>query len=124
MQEQPQCVRDQRSRSRDVAQRLRAAAITTRLDGWVYLDKFAVLDEARGEGLGRTVWNRLVEYAPQLIWRSRTSNPVNAFYFEECDGAIRRDEWTVFWRGEMPASQMADLVEKAFALAPTLEAPQ
>ncbi|ABI64658.1 N-acetylglutamate kinase / N-acetylglutamate synthase [Maricaulis maris MCS10] len=107
-----------------VTESYRAAAITTRLDGWVYLDKFAVLDDARGEGLGRTVWNRLVDYAPQLIWRSRTNNPVNGFYFEECDGAVRRDEWTVFWRGEMGPVEVADVVEKAFALPPTLEAPQ
>lgn len=103
----------------------RAAALTTRLDDWIYLDKFAVLDEARGEGLGRAVWQRLVEYAPRLVWRSRTSNPVNGFYFDECDGAVRRDEWTVFWRGEDVSLTAIDtVVEKAFALPPTLEAPQ
>ena len=103
----------------------RAAAITTRLDGWIYLDKFAVLDDARGEGLGRAVWHRLVEYAPRLIWRSRTSNPVNGFYFEECDGAVRRDEWTVFWRGEdIALADINGVVEKAFVLPPTLVAPQ
>ena len=107
-----------------VTESYRAAAITTRLEGHVYLDKFAVLDEARGEGLGRTVWHRLVDYAPQLIWRSRTSNPVNGFYFEECDGAIRRDEWTVFWRGDMDPASISGVIEKAFALPPTLEAPQ
>ncbi|WP_339332713.1 acetylglutamate kinase [uncultured Maricaulis sp.] len=107
-----------------VTESYRAAAITTRLDGWVYLDKFAVLDDARGEGLGRTVWQRLVDYAPRLIWRSRTSNPVNGFYFEECDGAVRRDDWTVFWRGDMGPTEVAGVVETAFALPPTLEAPQ
>ncbi|GLK51904.1 MAG: acetylglutamate kinase [Oceanicaulis sp.] len=103
----------------------RAAALTTRLDDWIYLDKFAVLDDARGEGLGRAVWHRLVEYAPRLIWRSRTSNPVNGFYFDECDGAVRRDEWTVFWRGEDVSLTGIDaVVEKAFSLPPTLEAPK
>ena len=100
----------------------RAAAITTRLDDWIYLDKFAVLDDARGEGLGRTVWNRLVEYAPRLIWRSRTANPVNSFYFDECDGAIRRDEWTVFWRGEgIRPAEIDGVVTRVFDLPPTLE---
>lgn len=103
----------------------RAAAITTRLNDWIYLDKFAVLDDARGEGLGRAVWHRLVEYAPRLVWRSRTSNPVNGFYFDECDGAVRRDEWTVFWRGEDVSLTAIDaVVEKIFALPPSLEAPQ
>ena len=83
-----------------------------------------MLDDARGEGLGRTVWQRLVDYAPRLIWRSRTSNPVNGFYFEECDGAVRRDDWTVFWRGDMGPTEVAGVVETAFALPPTLEAPQ
>ncbi len=100
----------------------RAAAITTTLGGWIYLDKFAVLDDARGEGLGRAVWHRLVEYAPRLIWRSRTTNPVNGFYFDECDGAVRRGEWTVFWRGEnIDLDDIRDVVEEAFALPPTLE---
>jgi len=103
----------------------RAAAVTTMLDDWVYLDKFAVLDDARGEGLGRAVWHRLVEYAPRLIWRSRSSNPVNGFYFDECDGAVRQDEWTVFWRGEnVDLAEITPVVEKAFALPPSLEAPQ
>ena len=100
----------------------RAAAITTRLEDWIYLDKFAVLDDARGEGLGRTVWNRLVEYAPRLIWRSRTANPVNSFYFDECDGAIRREEWTVFWRGEgIRPAEIDSVVTRVFELPPTLE---
>lgn len=100
----------------------RAAAITTTLNGWIYLDKFAVLDDARGEGLGRAVWHRLVDYAPRLIWRSRTTNPVNGFYFDECDGAVRRGEWTVFWRGEnIDLDDIRDVVEQAFALPPTLE---
>ena len=101
----------------------RAAAITTKLGGWIYLDKFAVLDDARGEGLGRAVWHRLVEYAPRLIWRSRTTNPVNGFYFDECDGAVRRGEWTVFWRGEnIDLDDIRDVVDQAFALPPSLEA--
>ncbi len=36
-----------------------------------YLDKFAVLDDAQGEGLGRAVWNVMREETPQLFWRSR-----------------------------------------------------
>ncbi|WP_203291613.1 acetylglutamate kinase [Maricaulis parjimensis] len=100
----------------------RAAAITTTLGGWIYLDKFAVLDDARGEGLGRAVWHRLVEYAPRLIWRSRTTNPVNGFYFDECDGAVRRGEWTVFWRGDnIDLDDIRDVVDQAFALPATLE---
>ncbi|MHA6287545.1 acetylglutamate kinase [Maricaulis sp. CAU 1757] len=103
-----------------VSDSYRAAALTTKLAGHVYLDKFAVLDAARGEGLGRTVWQQLAEYAPEMIWRSRTENPVNGFYFEACDGAVRRDEWTVFWRGPQKPAELDTVIEAAFALPPTL----
>ena len=104
-----------------VTENYRAAALTTRLAGSIYLDKFAVLDEARGEGLGRAVWQRLVDYAPDLVWRSRTDNPVNGFYFDQCTGAVRQDEWTVFWRGERAVADLQPVLEQAFALPATLE---
>ncbi|WP_300530985.1 acetylglutamate kinase [Maricaulis sp.] len=107
-----------------VTENYRAAALTTGLGDLVYLDKFAVLDEARGEGLGRAVWQRLIDYAPQLLWRSRTDNPVNGFYFDQCHGAVRRDEWTVFWRGELDPAAIAPLIDEVFARPATLEAPQ
>jgi len=39
-----------------VSENYRAAMILTNEDGYAYLDKFAVLDDAQGEGLGRAVW--------------------------------------------------------------------
>ena len=51
--------------------------ILTEEDGIAYLDKFAVLDDAQGEGLGRAVWQVMREENPQLFWRSRHGNPVN-----------------------------------------------
>ena len=105
-----------------VTENYRAAAITARLDGAVYLDKFAVLDDARGEGLGRAVWRRLVQRSPRLYWRSRWDNPVNGFYFEECDGAVKGGDWVAFWTGpDMPAEADA-LTRKILALPPSLEA--
>jgi acetylglutamate kinase len=104
-----------------ITENYRAAAVTTRLDDWVYLDKFAVLDDAKGEGLGRAVWHRLVEYAPKLLWRSKTDNPVNSFYFAECSGAVKHNDWTVFWRGEMTPADVDAAVTKIFALPATLE---
>jgi len=104
-----------------VTENYRAAAITNRMGDIVYLDKFAVLDEARGEGLGRAVWQRLVDYAPRLLWRSRTNNPVNGFYFDQCHGAMRRDAWTVFWRGPMRPAELEPLIDQIFELPATLE---
>jgi acetylglutamate kinase len=104
-----------------VSENYRAAAITARLDGAVYLDKFAVLDDARGEGLGGAVWKRLIAYAPRLYWRSRTDNPINEFYFAACQGAVKTGGWTVFWRGEHDLSVIPAMVERIAALPATLK---
>ncbi|QDQ74756.1 acetylglutamate kinase [Pseudoluteimonas lycopersici] len=82
-----------------VSEHHRAAVILTREEEGVYLDKFAVLDEAQGEGLGRAVWQVMRESNPVLFWRSRHGNPVNPFYHAESDGCIRQVEWNVFWYG-------------------------
>jgi len=82
-----------------VSEQYRAAVILTAEKEGVYLDKFAVLDDAQGEGLGRAVWNVMREDTPELFWRSRHGNPVNAFYHAEADGFCRQEHWNVFWSG-------------------------
>ena len=83
-----------------VSENYRAAMILTEEeDGLPYLDKFAVLDDAQGEGLGRAVWQVMREETPRLFWRSRHGNPVNPFYYAESDGCIKQPHWKVFWYG-------------------------
>ncbi|MFT3898486.1 MAG: acetylglutamate kinase [Thermomonas sp.] len=82
-----------------VSEHYRAAVILTREGAGMYLDKFAVLDEAQGEGLGRAVWQVMRERNPSLFWRSRHGNPVNPFYYAESDGCIKQEKWKVFWYG-------------------------
>ena len=82
-----------------VTENYRAAVILTEANGMPYLDKFAVPDEAQGEGLGRAVWQVMREETPQLFWRSRQNNPVNAFYHAESDGSFKIPVWTTFWYG-------------------------
>lgn len=82
-----------------VSENYRAALILTEESGFPYLDKFAVLDEAQGEGLGRAVWQVMREETPQLFWRSRHGNPVNPFYYAQSDGCIKQPQWKVFWYG-------------------------
>ena len=65
-----------------VSENYRTAMILTMEGGLPYLDKFAVLDDAQGEGLGRAVWQVMREENPQLFWRSRHGNSVNHFYYE------------------------------------------
>ncbi|BFI96675.1 MAG: acetylglutamate kinase [Rhodanobacter sp.] len=82
-----------------VSENYRAAMILTLEDGLPYLDKFAVLDDAQGEGLGRAVWQVMREENPQLFWRSRHGNQVNIFYYAESDGCFKQEKWKVFWYG-------------------------
>jgi acetylglutamate kinase len=98
---------------------LRAGAIVTRIGDIHYLDKFAILEDARGEGLARTVWAQLVADHPVLYWRSRTENRFNSFYAEEADGSVKRGPWTVFWKGETDFTRIAPRVEAIAGLPPS-----
>jgi acetylglutamate synthase len=82
-----------------VSENYRAAVILTEENGLPYLDKFAVLDDAQGEGLGRAVWQLMREAQPKLFWRSRHGNPVNAFYDAEADGSVKQERWRAYWYG-------------------------
>ena len=82
-----------------VSENYRTAMILTMEDGLPYLDKFAVLEEAQGEGLGRAVWQVMRAENPRLFWRSRHGNRVNAFYHEQSDGCFKEGGFKVFWYG-------------------------
>jgi acetylglutamate kinase len=99
-----------------LSESMRAGALVARIDGFAYLDKFAILEDARGEGLARTVWARLIADHPVLYWRSRTDNGFNSFYVEEADGSVRRGPWTIFWKGETDFDRIAAVVEKVAAV--------
>ncbi len=94
----------------------RAGAILSRLDDFIYLDKFAVVDDARGEGLSRTVWRSFVRENPAFFWRSRTNNGFNAFYHDNADGSVKAGPWTVFWKGETDWARIARIVERVAGL--------
>lgn len=83
-----------------VSENYRTAVLLTGDPAMPYLDKFAVLDDAQGEGLGRAVWNVMREQTPKLFWRSRhNNNNVNHFYYAESDGCYKQAGWKVFWYG-------------------------
>lgn len=101
----------------------------------VYLDKFAVLPSLQGEGIVDFLWGALRDESfglgnldalnnngglsglgepVDLVWRSRTDNPVNRWYFERSNGFIKlpplppplpsssspsspRPEFSLFW---------------------------
>ncbi|WP_255482775.1 acetylglutamate kinase [Rhodanobacter sp. MP7CTX1] len=103
-----------------VSENYRAAMILTEEDGLAYLDKFAVLDDAQGEGLGRAVWLVMREQNPQLFWRSRAGNPVNPFYDAECDGSLKQPRWKVYWYGMDGFDTIARCVAHCATRQPTL----
>lgn len=82
-----------------VSEHYRAALILTLENGIPHLDKFAVSDDAQGEGLGRAAWLVMRAENARLFWRSRPINSINDFYFSESDGCMKGDKWNVFWFG-------------------------
>ncbi|MCH8204482.1 MAG: hypothetical protein IID09_04920, partial [Candidatus Hydrogenedentes bacterium] len=100
-----------------------AAAIVTRHSPARYLDKFAVTPKAQGAGIGASLWNRLIAGEPQLFWRSSEANPINSWYFDRADGAMRRGGWVVYWRGLDSPEHIASCVEYAATLAPSFLEP-
>ena len=104
-----------------VSEHYRTAVILTEEGGMPYLDKFAVLDDAQGEGLGRAVWQVMREETPQLFWRSRHHNAVNHFYYSESDGCFKQEKWKVFWYGLEGFDQIAACVEHCRTRPATLK---
>ncbi|KAK4512977.1 uncharacterized protein ATC70_003688 [Mucor velutinosus] len=66
-----------------------------------YLDKFAIAPSSQGIGLTDILWKRMCDRYPELLWRSRTDNGVNKWYFERSNGYLRlpNTSWVLFWHG-------------------------
>ncbi|KAF9015534.1 mitochondrial amino-acid acetyltransferase [Cyathus striatus] len=83
-----------------------------------YLDKFAVLPSHQGDGTVDFLWVALHDESYglghpfsanpnggrggmgegyDLVWRSRSNNPVNKWYFERSSGHLRMGSWVLFW---------------------------
>ena len=103
-----------------VSENYRTAIVLTDAGGMPYLDKFAVLDDAQGEGLGRAVWQVMREETPKLFWRSRHHNAVNHFYYAESDGCYKQEKWKVFWYGLAGFGEIEQAVAHCAARVPTL----
>jgi len=82
-----------------LSEHYRAAIVLLRDGELTYMDKFAVVDDAQGEGLGRAIWDVMRAENPSLFWRSRRGNGVNDFYFANAEGTRKEGSWTVFWYG-------------------------
>ncbi|KAJ3192795.1 Amino-acid acetyltransferase, mitochondrial [Entophlyctis luteolus] len=91
-----------------------AVVVTSeKIDGRVvhYLDKIGVRQGAQGLGIVDILWKRMVEFYPNLCWRSRTANPVNKWYFDRSDGNLKfgKDNyWMMFWYGNDGVTRLKD----------------
>lgn len=107
-----------------LAESYRATAILTLEEGVPYLDKFAVTNEAQGEGIGGSIWQRLKRENPKLFWRSRAQNPLNTWYAQNADGLFKTAKWWVFWCGMEDWNEIRSSVERALAMKATLHDPE
>jgi acetylglutamate kinase len=108
-----------------VSENYRAAVILLEADlrdagKHVYLDKFAVLDDAQGEGLGRAVWQVMRDETPRLFWRSRHGNVINHFYYAESDGCYKLPVFKAFWYGIEDFDEIEACVDYCRERVPTL----
>mgnify|MGYP001158233037 CR=1 FL=1 len=78
-----------------------------------YMDKFGVIPEAKGEGLGAGLWHEMRKAYPQVFWRSRPNNPINNFYTSICDGFQKQEEWHIFWIGISDFGALKGCIEDA-----------
>lgn len=76
----------------------------------LYLSKFAVGREARGEGLAQELWDDVCQNHSAFFWRSRKGNPINSWYDRQADGYHTTNGWLVFWRG-MPVESLPGLIK-------------
>ena len=67
-----------------------------------YLDKFAVRKRSQGSGgVADIVFTAMARicFPGGFVWRSRSNNPVNRWYFERAIGTwkLPGSQWTIFW---------------------------
>ena len=105
-----------------VSEHYRAALILTEENGIAHLDKFAVADDAQGEGLGRAAWQVMRGANERLFWRSRVENTsANDFYIDEADGCLKGERWNVYWYGLRGFDEIEFAVEHCRARPVTLK---
>lgn len=77
----------------------RGGAVFVKVEDHLYLSKFWVIEEARGEGLAKEIWESMSQGDNQFFWRSRLKNPFNDWYMKKCDGMQISPPWRLFWKG-------------------------
>lgn len=98
----------------------RGAAIIAPTPIAPYLTKFAVGQEAQGEGIGRDLWDAFIAEYPTIFWRARPNNPIGEWYSKQADGLCRFRDWIVYWKG-LETHRISDAI--AWAMAQPIDLP-
>jgi len=94
----------------------KGAAILEPFGELMYLSKFAVQAEARGDGMAQELWRVVTADHQAIFWRSNLRNPINQWYDRQADGSHRLGRWKVYWRG-IEANRLPDIIANTFARA-------
>lgn len=92
-----------------IEQAYRGAVLLEEHSAGFYLSKFAVGQEARGEGLAVELWRAVCENHEALFWRSNVSNRFNSWYSKQADGYHISGKWQIFWRG-ISADRISEII--------------
>ncbi|MCF7849128.1 MAG: hypothetical protein K9M45_09775 [Kiritimatiellales bacterium] len=93
-----------------IEQEYRGAVLLEPHPAGLYLSKFAVGKEARGEGVGVELWREVCRAHDCFFWRSNINNPFNQWYDKQADGRHAAGKWQIFWRG-VKAESISDIIE-------------
>ncbi|MBE7411718.1 MAG: acetylglutamate kinase [Leptospiraceae bacterium] len=93
----------------------RGAAIFQNTEFGILLSKFAVDEIARGEGIGREIWDKMKIKFQTIFWRANPNNPINSWYQKECDGFQKFQNWNIYWIG-LQVTQIPEICKFMLAL--------
>jgi len=97
------------------------SSVSTEDYQFYYLCKFCVRKAAQGLGLGDLLWRCIQRDIDKLYWRSRSNNPLNAWYYARCQGSFRANgHFTVFWYGDDKFEDGAMLINDALSKSVTI----
>lgn len=77
----------------------RACAWMQKTENGFLLSKFAVNGVARGAGVGRDIWDQILEHCRPLFWRSKPDNNINKWYMSVAQGIEKDESWYYYWLG-------------------------
>lgn len=95
--------------------RLAFGIVTMLSDGTPYLDKLAVSPQLQGRGIGESLWYKITQDFPIILWRSHVTNRYATWYHRHADIMKRHGEWILFGHGvdfeqlEATAQELVDI---------------